>query len=196
MALLETYGKEIVALLAPVITWLLNTVFRTRSRLYLANPHSFTFLVPIPLLNPQGQQISPTQTVHTASFMLWNGGRETATKVEWVFDWKPPCLNVWPARHYVVYTETDGRSVIVFESLAPHEYVGCELMSINAALPNLLTVRSDQCVAQNVNMYPQPVVSNLQRRVYAFLRLAGIALIVYLAILLVQFLVLKTPVGP
>lgn len=195
MTFLETYGKEIVALLVPLLTWVLNTFFRAKARLFLANPHTFTFLVQQPLLNPQGQQIAPNQTVHTRSLMVWNAGKETATKVEWVFNWKPHCLNVWPSRHFQDHTEPDGRYVVIFDSLAPNEYVGCELMSINADVPALIMVRSDQCVAQNVNMYPQPIVSNARRRVRTILQLSGLALIVYLAILLVQFLVLKTPFG-
>lgn len=195
MTFLEIYGKEVVALFVPLLTWVLNTFFRAKARLFLANPHTFTFLVQTPLLDPQGNQIAPRQTVHTRSLMVWNAGKETATKVEWVFNWKPLCLNVWPSRHFQEHTEQDNRYVIIFESLAPNEYVGCELMSINADLPVLLTVRSDQCVAQTINMYPQPVASNVRRRIRAVLQFAGLALLVYLAILIVQFLVLKTPLG-
>lgn len=195
MTFFETYGKEIVALLVPLFTWVLNTFFRAKAKLFLANPHTFTFLVQTPLLDPQGNQIAPRQTVHTRSLMVWNAGKETATKVEWVFNWKPLCLNVWPSRHFQEHTEPDNRYIVVFDSLAPNEYVGCELMSINNDLPILVTVRSDQCVAHNVNMYPQPAISNSQRRIRTALQLAGLALIVYLAILLIQFLVLKTPFG-
>lgn len=195
MTFLETYGKEIVALLVPLLTWALNTFFRAKARLSLANPHTFTFLVPAPLLDPQGNQIAPSQTVHTRSLIAWNAGRETATRVEWLFNWKPHCINVWPPRHFEEHTGPDGRYTIIFDSLAPNEYLGCELMSFNAETPNLLTVRSDQCVAQNINMYPQPVMSNPQRRIRTALQLAGLALIVYLAILLIQFLVLKTPLA-
>jgi hypothetical protein len=195
MTFLQTYGKEIVALLVPLLTWALNTFFRAKARLSLANPHTFTFLVQVPLFDPQGKQIAPSQTVHTRALMVWNAGRETATNVEWLFNWKPHCLNVWPPRHFQERTETDNRYTIIFDSLAPNEYLACELMSLNAELPNLLIVRSDQCVAQNVNMYPQPVVPNSQRRIRTGLQLAGLALIVYLGILLLQFLVLRTPLG-
>jgi hypothetical protein len=195
MGVLETYGKEIVALLVPLIKWVLDTFLRARAKLSFANPHSFTFLVQAPLLDAEGKQVAPSQTLHTSSYMLWNAGRETATRIEWVFNWKPLCLNVWPSRHYQEHVEPDNRYVVVFDSLAPNELLGCELMSINSGLPALLTLRSDQCVAQNVGMYPQPVVSNFQRRARAVLQLAGLALIVYVAIVLLQFLVLRTPLG-
>ena len=195
MTLLETYGKEIISLFVPLLVWALNTFFKAKAKLLLASPHTFTFLVQQPLLDPKGNQISPTQTVHTRSLMVWNSGKETATKVEWVFNWKPLCLNVWPSRHFEEHTEPDNRYVMIFESLAPNEYLGCELFTINSDLPNLITVRSDQCVAQNINMYPQPVVPNWQRRIAVALMLAGLALVVYASILLLQFLVLKTPFG-
>ncbi|MBZ5588199.1 MAG: hypothetical protein LAO05_06525 [Acidobacteriia bacterium] len=195
MTFLETYGKELVALLVPLVAWALNTFFRARARLSLANPHTFTFLVQTPLVDPQGKQIAASQTVHTRSLIMWNAGKETATRVEWLFNWKPHCLNVWPPRHYQEHIGPDSRYTIVFDSLAPNEYLGCELMSLNAELPSLLVVRSDQCVAQNINMFPQPVISNPQRRIRTALQLAGVGLIVYLAIVLLQFLVLKTPLG-
>jgi hypothetical protein len=195
MTFFETYGKEVVSLVVPLFAWALNTFFRAKAKLFLASPHTFTFLVQQPLLDPQGNQISPAQTVHTRSFMAWNAGKITATKVELVFNWKPLCINVLPSRHFEEHTEPDNRYIMIFESLAPNEYLGCEVMSINSELPHLITVRSDQCVAQTINMYPQPVVPNWKRRTAAALMLAGLALAVYISILLIQFLVLKTPFG-
>lgn len=193
MSLLETYGKEIVSLFIPLITWVLSTFFKARAKLLLASPHNFTFLVQQPLQDQQGNLISPTQNVYTSSFMIQNAGRETATKVELVFNWKPQCINVWPMRHYQEHTEPDNRYVMIFDSLSPNETVGCELLSVNNQLPALITARSDQCVAQTINMYPQPEIKNWQRRVGVILALAGLALVIYLAIVLLQFLVLKTP---
>jgi hypothetical protein len=195
MTIIETYGKEIIAVIVPLVTWLLNTFFRTKARLLLASPHTFTFLVQQPLLDVQGNQIAPTQTLYTRSLMLINAGKETATKVEWVFNWKPLCINVWPSRHFEEYTELDKRYVMIFSSLAPQEYLGCEIFSINGELPVLITVRSDQCVAQTINMRPQPVVPTWKRRIAVMLLLAGLALSVYVAIVILQFLVLKTPFG-
>lgn len=195
MTFFETYGKEIVSLFVPVIAWMLNTFFKAKAKLLLASPHTFTFLVQQPLLDPQGNQIAPAQTVHTRSLMVSNAGKETATKVELVFNWKPLCINVWPPRRFDEHTELDKRYVIIFDSLAPYEYVGCELLSVNTDLPNLMTVRSDQCVAQTINMYPQPVMPNWQRRLGVALLLAGLGVAVYALIVLLQFLVLKTPFG-
>lgn len=191
----ETYGKEIISLLVPIMTWVLNSVFKAKAKLQVALPHQFTFLVQQPLIDAEGKQVSPTQTVKTNSFIIRNAGRESASKVELVFNWKPMCLNLWPVRHYEEYVEPDNRYVLIFDSLAPNEVLGVEVLSVNYDLPNLVTVRSAECIAQNINMYPQPVVSQSVRVIATVLMGLGLAAAVYLAIILVQFLVLKTPLG-
>jgi hypothetical protein len=193
MVFLETYGKEIVSLLVPVLTLILTAIFKAKAKIQVALPHQFTFLVQQPLLDATGNQVSSTQTVKTNSFIIRNAGRESATKVELVFNWKPMCLNLWPIRHYDDYVEPDNRYVLIFDSLAPGETLGIEVLSVNLDLPTLLTVRSTQCLAQNINMYPQPVVSNTVKAFVAVLLTLGLAAAVYLSILLVQFLVLRTP---
>ena len=195
MTFFETYGKEIVSLLVPILTWMLNGVFKAKAKLQVALPHQFTFLVQQPLIDAEGKQVSPTQTVQTNSFIIRNAGREPASKVELVFNWKPMCLNLWPVRHYEEHVEPDNRYVLIFDSLAPNEVLGVEVLSVNYDLPNLVTVRSAECIAQNINMYPQPVVSQSVRVIATVLMALGLAAAVYLAIILVQFLVLKTPLG-
>lgn len=195
MTFFETYGKEIVSLLVPFLTWMLNGVFKAKAKLQVALPHQFTFLVQQPLNDAEGNQVSPTQTVKTNSFIIRNAGREPASKVELVFNWKPMCLNLWPVRHYEEHVEPDNRYVLIFDSLAPNEVLGVEVLSVNYDLPNLVTVRSAECLAQNINMYPQPVVSQSLRVIATVLMALGLAAAVYFTIVLVQFLILKTPLG-
>ncbi|MFC7302576.1 hypothetical protein [Cognatiluteimonas weifangensis] len=194
-AFFQTYGKEIVSLVVPLLAWVLSNFFKARARLLVARPHAFTFLVQEPLLDQQGNQISPTQTINTSSFVVANVGRESATKVEVVFNWKPQCVNLWPARHYQERVEPDNRYTITLDSLAPREDVGFHMFSINNDLPAFMIARCDQCVAQPIYMVPQPVVPAWKRRTFAFLAFAGLSTIIYAAIVLLQFLVLKTPFG-
>ncbi len=79
MSTLQTYGKEIVALLVPFIAWTLSTFLKSKARLNIATPHRFTFLVQQPLLDKDGKEISPTQTVHTNSIVVYNSGHESGT---------------------------------------------------------------------------------------------------------------------
>ena len=193
MDFLETYGKEIVSVIVPFIGWVLNTVYKTRAKLLLSSPHNFTFLIQEPPFNPEGVQVAPNQTVQTSSIILRNAGRETATNVELVFNWKPPFINFWPSRHYTEHIEPDNRYSLIFESLAPNETVGCEMFSINAPLPMIIVARSDQCVAKNIEMYPMPIFKPWQNRLALFFMLAGLGVTIYLVIYLLQFLILKTP---
>ncbi|TXL62466.1 hypothetical protein [Zeimonas arvi] len=194
MNFIQIYGKEIFALLVPVVGWLLGTYFRTRARLEVAQPHRFTFNVQQPLVDQDGNVVKPTQVVDTKSMLIRNAGRDTATRVELVFNWKPMCINIWPARHAVEHIEPDNRYVLVFESLAPGEFLGCEILAVNQNLPDLITVRSDQCVAKTIEMYPQPILSTFTRRMSVAFFTIGLATSVYLATVLIQFLVLGTPV--
>ena len=193
MDFLQKYAKEIVSLFIPLLTWLLNTFFHAKALLELSSPHTFTYLVQQPLVDSSGKQLSPTQIMHTRSTVIRNTGRATATRVEMVFNWKPLCINIWPPRHFQEYVETDKRYVLIFDSLAPNEYIGCESFSLNADLPDLILVRSDQCVAKTIDMCPQPVLPSWQIRIAQVFLFAGMGLVVYLAILFIQFLVLKTP---
>lgn len=193
MVILQTYGKEIIALLVPFIAWILSSFFRAKAKLQVALPHQFIYLVQQPLIDSNGKVISPTQTVKTNSFIIKNDGRESAENVELVFNWKPMCLNLWPVRHYEEHNEPDKRHVLIFDSFAAKEVLYIEVLSVNEDLPNLVTVRSSNCIAQNINMYPQPIVSNTLRNLVAVLLFLGLAAAVYLSILLIQFLVLQTP---
>ena len=195
MEFIQQYAKELFALLVPLVTWILSNRFRARAKLQLGIPHSFTFIVQEPLRDKEGNVLRETQTVHTASHVVTNSGRETATKVELVFNWKPLCINIWPSRHYEEHSGQDGRHVMVFDSLAPNEQIGFELLSVNGDLPALANARSDQCTATSIAMHPQPIVAAWKRRLVVTLLFFGLSFSIYLATLILQFLILATPSG-
>jgi hypothetical protein len=190
------YGKEIVSLLVPFIAWLLNVGIKPRAKLVWTSPHSFKFLVQEPLRDGQGNILEPTQSVHTASIRVINTGRETAHRVELVFNWKPPHLNLWPVRSYEEKGDGDRRHMLIFENLAPNEELRLEIMSINRDLPALLQVRSAECLAKNVMLMWFATVPSWRLKTTRFLMLLGFSAAVYWTVTLVQFLVLKTPFLP
>ncbi|HEY6527057.1 MAG TPA: hypothetical protein VIZ65_00060 [Cellvibrionaceae bacterium] len=193
MEFLKTYAKEIVSVLVPFVTWFLNVGLKARPKLIWTNPHSFRFLVQQPLLDQEGKIIKPVQEVDTASIKVVNTGRETATKIELVFNWKPHYLNLWPVRHYEQVTEADGRHILIFENLSPKEEIGIEIISINADLPALIFVRSAECIANNMPLMWIPYVQQWKITIARFFIFMGISSTIYLTIMLIQFLVLKTP---
>lgn len=137
MEFFQLYGKEIVALLVPCITWVLNSSQRGEAKLIRGVRHTHKFLVNEPLTNARGEQVSPTQLAHTASVVVHNVGRKSATNVELVFNFKPMCINFWPLRSKTEKLQDDGRDVYLFDSLAPGEFIGFELLSVNRDLPAL-----------------------------------------------------------
>ncbi|NVZ30015.1 hypothetical protein HX881_30990 [Pseudomonas gingeri] len=184
MNFFEAYGKEIFAVVVAAIPWMLDR-FKGKARLQYSQSHSHTFLVQQQLFNPDGELMREVQTACTRSFVVYNSGRETSTKVEIVFNWKPIC-NILPLRHHTEHLLPDGRYAIVFDSLSPKESVSVHILSVNADLPVLATVRCDQTVAQYVDTHPMPVVGRFRVRVFTALFYIGIFTCVYMLLLGLQ----------
>lgn len=195
MEFLSTYGKEIIAILVPFITWFLNVGIKAKAKLIWSSPHAFNFLVQEPIRSSDGNIVQPTQMVRTASIRVINTGRETANKIELVFNWKPQYINLWPVRHYETRNDQDNRHMLIFENLSPKEEIGIEIMSINEDLPALLVVRSAECAAQKVQLMWVRHISPLIGRTSLFFMMLGFGAAVYGLVTLIQFLVLKTPYG-
>ena len=194
MELLQLYGKEIISSIIPLVIWILNTFFKSRAQLIFAKPHEFTFLIQEPLYDDQKNLINASQTASTISHLIFNTGRKTATNVEITFNWKPMHINIWPTRMYRENIDKDGRYTLILENLTPKEGLTCELLSVNNRLPELLSVRSDQCVGKSLNMLPQPILSNWQRRTYIALLILGVSSAIYWLITILQLVILHTPI--
>jgi len=80
----------------------------------------------------------------------------------------------------------DNRYAIVFDSLSPKESLFIHILSVNGELPNLTTVRSDQCVAQYVETQPMQVISRFKVRIFSALFYIGLFTCVYMILLGVQ----------
>ena len=79
------------------------------------------------------------------------------------------------------------------KSLSPNEFFQCELLNVSAELPNLLTVRCNECVGKFIEMYPQQIVKNWLRITFLVFSVLGFVTSIYLALTLIQLIVLKTP---
>jgi hypothetical protein len=195
MEFLREYGKEIFSGLVAIVVWALGYFLKAKPRLSLAQPHAFTYLVDEPITGPDGTVIQPRQTVHTSTYWVQNSGRDTATRVELVFNAEPKCLNIWPVRSFLPRTLPDNRYVLIFDSLAPGEVLSCHVLNVNHSLPDLIYVRCDQGAAKIIEMRPQVVASAARIRLAIALMILGVAGAFYLALLLLQFLILRTPYG-
>lgn len=163
---------------------LVTRLTRLRPRLQFSINHSANLLVEEPLLDGEGNQIADRQLVRTASIVVGNVGLQPAKNVEVAFNWKPRILNVSPARAYVDVPSPFDRHSIKFDSFAPGEQVTIGIMSINAELPVMTAVRSDECQGKQITMAPQRVWPQWILYVGLALLTLGVATAVYLLILL------------
>ena len=193
MDLIQTYGKEIISLLVPFLTWALSRYGKSKVNLRVSQPHRFTFLVQEPTVDADGTIQDVKKTIHTISYLIHNSSNETANKIELIFNWKPQYFNIWTPREYETKTLEDGRYMLIFDSLSPKEYFQCELLNVSADLPNLLTVRCTECVGKFIEMYPQPIVKSWLRRLILLFIALGFTTSIYMALTLIQLIVLKTP---
>ena len=193
MNFFQTYAKELVSLVIPLITWALNFYSKAKANIVFANPHIFTFLITEDVTDENVQKIKRTQTVNTISHLIFNDGKETARNLDITFNWKPMYLNMWPIRIYKEQEDKDGRYTITFDTLAPKESINIELLSINRDLPLLINVRSEQCSGKPIQLVSQPVVGMWTRRFLLTMVFLGMGTSIYLVVILIQFLVLKTP---
>lgn len=193
MPFFETYAKEIVSLSIPILTLIIDRFFRLKVKLLRATPHVYTFIVPEPIFNDQGKIIKESQSVNTVSYLIKNAGSLTATGVEIVFNWKPPCVNIWPIRPFDERNAQDGRYVMIFNNLSPGEIIGLELIAVNRDNPDIVNVRSEQCRAKTIEMYPQPVAPKWKVNLFVFFALLGFGAAIYIVLNVLQFIILKSP---
>jgi len=146
-------------------------------------------LVDQPLIGMDGAQVSSNQLVRTASITVQNIGLLPAKGVEVTFNWKPHILNLAPARAFEEATSAFNRYSLQFDSFAPGELVTIDIMAINAELPLMTAVRSDDCVAKMINMGPQRIWPMWFNNLAAVAALLGIVTALNLVVGLLRFIV-------
>lgn len=186
------YGKEIFALLVPLLTWLLNSKFKSRAKLLWASPHEFTFKIPHQV-DAEGNPLDQGGLLHTASLLVLNVGKEKASNVEIIFNYKPELVNLWPARSYKDLVAPDGRYTVKLDSFAPREELRFEIARANGPLPGIVAVRCDECVGQQIPIRWVRYTPQWQSTIYLGLMLAGLGSAVYWLLVVLQLIVLKTP---
>lgn len=187
---MTSHVAELFAILVPLIIWVLDKRLQPKAKLTVSSRHQFAYLVDQPLLDKEGNVIKQQQNAYTVSRIVANEGKEAATNIEVVFNWKPNCINIWPVRDYDEKIAPDGRFVMHFRSLAPKEQFSIEVLTINQEPPNLLTARSDQCQAEEGHLILHKQMRPSLARLRTILVLIGLGTVVYLGVLLLRLLVL------
>jgi len=186
MTFFELHIKELISVLTPLAIWSLNYFLKEKAKLVHAKAHQFSFLIQEPLRDPNGILVNPSQTVNTISHLVSNCGKITTKKVEVTFNWKPMYLNIWPIRRFEEFVDKDNRYIMTFDTLTPKETITIELLAINNPLPELLSVKSEDCLGSAIKLQPQQVVAPWLIKIFVILITIGIATISYWFVSFIQ----------
>ncbi|HVY07587.1 MAG TPA: hypothetical protein VHB46_16550 [Burkholderiales bacterium] len=190
---LQVYGKELVSLLVPVITAIIRVAFRPAVKLNSSVAHKFTFLIQEPRFDQAGVKLAETQSMVVQSTFTRNTGKAVAEDLEIVFNWKPFAVNVWPVRQFTETTLEDRRYILTFPTLAPRETVGVEALVINSEMPQVTLIRCRQGETNWIRTQPWPIVPLWKIRIAQALMLLGLGLLVYFVLVVLQYLIVVTP---
>lgn len=181
LTVIQTYSKELTAIVAVVLTFGLNRFLRLRPRLRYGVRHSFNHLAEHTMADAEGNPVARTSVIRTASINLINTGLSSAKNVEITFNWKPQFLNIWPPRHFLTKDSAYNRHTIYLDSLAPKEVFGIEVVVIDNEIPIITNVRCDEGEGVLVAMQPQQVAKQWQIIIIWILITMGLASAGYLA---------------
>lgn len=192
MNILTQYGKEIFAFVIPVFTLVINKFFKNSAKISFGKLHQYSYLIDSDLNAGDGGGAGRKVVVHTESYVFNNDGREPATSLEIIFNYKPMYLNIWPSRHYTIKTDPDQRYIMMFDYLAPKESIRCAIMSVDSNLPSLLSVRCKEGLAENITLVAQKQYRPMFIKFLGLLIFMGSVSLVYAVVVLLQWLLLKT----
>jgi len=193
MNILTQYGKEIVSIVVPFLTFILNNFFKSTNKVGVGELHQFTFIIEESIKDEDGNLNNFKKLINTKSYIIVNEGREAAKKLELIFNFKSDMhLNIWPAKSYVESYDQNDRYILTFDYIAPKENFRCEILSINNELPDLLVSRSEQGVVKPMSLYPQKVLNKYFVKFLQCCVFLGFASFIYMLILLLQWLITMT----
>ncbi len=148
MSFLQTYSREIVSLCVPLVATLVANAFRARAKL-IWSEHISRVMISEELVHVEvGPPAKRTLVIRTSSLFVQNLGRDASTEIEIVFNWKPLHFNLWPQRLFEQQINPDNRFIVKLPNLAPKEFVGLDLLTVNSEMPLLIQVRSLQGIAK------------------------------------------------
>lgn len=173
MNTIQQLHHEIISGIFALVLAAIRYLFRSKARIVWSSPHDFTFLIQhAPGTNP------PSMNITTASIFVQNAGRSSANDVEITFNYRPENFNIWPDRQYETAVNPNNRFTIKLSSMSPKEHIQIELISIPQP-PEVLHVRSKECVGNRIVMRPVQVFSKYFNRLIIVLLFFGIAAVFY-----------------
>jgi hypothetical protein len=188
MDFVKLYSREIVSLLVPVLTAVLAWVMQRPPKVIWSIHNLRFFLAEETVAVENGPPQKKNHAIRAASVFVQNSGRMAAQGVEIVFNWRPQHFNVWPQREYVEILNPDGRFIVKLSGLGPKEFLGIDVLTINAELPDLIQVRSGHGAGTRIQMHPQQIHPRWKLLLAACLMFVGFVALLWALIALLQFI--------
>jgi hypothetical protein len=186
LSIWQTYSKEIVSVLVPITVAIVGYFLRPRAKMVWSVLHNFVMITTEQWTDENGNAQPRTAKIVTTSVHVENFGRDAATGVEIVLNWRPPHFNTWPQRHYEAGTNPEGRYVLKFGGFAPKEWLRIELLSISADNPEIVAVRFNEGLSSRIETRPQKLEPRWKMWLVIYLMLAGIFGTVYVILSIFQ----------
>jgi len=187
MDFIQEHSKEITSLLVPLVGAIIALIFKARAKLIWSVHGSRSILTEEFVQVEVGPPSRRVVNVQTAFLVFQNIGREAATEIEIVFNWRPQIFQLWPIREYGTATNPDGRFIIKISNLAPKEFLGVDLLATRSDLPDLIQCRSLQGSAKKIETTPQPIHPRWKLSAALYLIFMGAVSTIYILISAIQF---------
>lgn len=155
-----------------LVLGLLVKAFDPRPKVLWGVSHEFHFALPA-RPGAEGQPPAPPVTVRTQTIFVHNVGRAPAKEVEVFLGMEPQHYQLWPLVNYGSTRTPENFYVVQVPNLGHKEHFTMEVLQVNADLPFVQRVRTDQGEAARVPLLPQRVFSGWVHAVSWVLLLLG-----------------------
>jgi len=159
-----------------LVVGLLLQKYQAKPKLLYWVPGTFTFTLNDPKL-----------LIRTDSLTIQNDGKKPASNIEIIHKEKPDHFQFSTAISYSEEITPSGEHVIKIPSLGAKEYVNIQLLS-HVKLPVLLSVRSSEGAAQNIQVHLQRVVPKWFTFLISIAMIVGFGFCVYWLVRAIHFI--------
>ena len=195
MGYLHEYQKELFSIATIIFAAIYRKLGKAKFRLLWAIPANFSHQVAAPpAVEQNGMPNLPSILVHTRTVAVRNDGKEPLTNVEVLLNSAPGNINLWPPRRFEKQIrDPDQRCTLIFDSLAPGEWVDIQLLLVDngplhVGMPEVVSVKSRETMATRVEVRAFVVLPRWRARTNIVLITAGVGGVVYVSLWLLKWL--------
>lgn len=144
-------SPNIVAAILTFILTIIHRIAQPRPKIVWGTSHGFSFIVP--RTDPPG----PDFLVHTQTVFIQNVGRESASDIEVILNYRPHNLSLWPQLVYSTTSNPENKYIIKIENLGRREFTQIEMLHSVGDMPAVLRIRTPRGECKQAPMAPMQV---------------------------------------